>query len=573
MIELTKVIIEGFCSIPFLDMPLNTNHTVLIKGPNGNGKTSFISAIVWGLYGKTLKGIPDVNTWKKYRPKDYLGTKVEVFFKAKGKVHKVIRCQEYKEKVNGSKGGNRLIYMVDAESVEEKSKIRIQSLIEENLGMSYNLFINSIVFGQGMKRLIQESGADKKSLFEEIFQLDYISKARKIAQEKYNELDYFGQDYKYQYEGIISKLDNFKEMKSEYKELIKNQDKQHKEEIAELEEQKNLSTKAINDLVLRSKVIKYKSIKTQYSEVKDSIQEYRNKLSKLKEETGIPLQEFVDKLIKLMEAKKYTESLRMVKDIKNKYGAIEKYKELIMSSNEKKDNLYKDILLYDNIQDKIELNKEEIARVEEKIKKLTNSNQSKDIKKSLERVKIQIKEAQKKLEEVTQLIKANQKSKDLYKWAYTDPLGNNGIKAFLFESSLTYLNETLESYSEVLGFNIHFTVDLNSTKKDFVTLISMDGIDVFYEELSGGQKQLVNLAMAFAMNEVIANSKNINIAFLDEVFESLSADNIEIVIGLIRKVYKNRTLFLISHQESLPIPNAKILTVNREHGLSTYSFK
>lgn len=573
MIELTKVIIEGFCSIPFLDMPLNTNHTILIKGPNGNGKTSFISAIVWGLYGKTLKGIPDVNTWKKYRPKDYLGTKVEVFFKSKGKVHKVIRCQEYREKVNGSKGGNRLIYMIDAEQVEEKSKIKIQSLIEENMGMSYNLFINSIVFGQGMKRLIQESGADKKSLFEEIFQLDYLSKARKIAQEKYNELDTCYQDYKYKCESIISKLDGFKEMKTEYKQLIKNQDKQHQGEINELKKQKILSTKAINDLVLRCKDIKYKSIKTQYSETTKDIQEYRNKLSKLKEETGIPLQEFVDKLIKLMKAKKYTESLEMVEDIKNKYGAIEKYKELIMSSNEKKESLYKNILLYDNIQDKIELNKREIDRIEEKINKLTSSNQSKDIKKSLERVKNQIRIEQEKLESTNKLLKVSQKNRELYKWAYTDPLGNNGIKAFLFESSLSYLNETLSSYSEVLGFNIQFTVDLNSTKKDFVTLISMDGIDVFYEELSGGQKQLVNLAMAFAMNEVIANSKNINIAFLDEVFESLSADNIDIVIGLIRKVYKNRTLFLISHQDSLPIPNAKVLIVNREHGLSTYSFK
>ena len=53
-----------------------------------------------------------------------------------------------------------------------------------------------------------------------------------------------------------------------------------------------------------------------------------------------------------------------------------------------------------------------------------------------------------------------------------------------------YLNQVLESYSEILGFNIQFKVDLNSTKKDFVTLIVKDGVDVIYEELSGGEKQL-----------------------------------------------------------------------------------
>ena len=136
-----------------------------------------------------------------------------------------------------------------------------------------------------------------------------------------------------------------------------------------------------------------------------------------------------------------------------------------------------------------------------------------------------------------------------------------------------YLNQVLESYSEILGFNIQFKVDLNSTKKDFVTLIVKDGVDVIYEELSGGEKQLCNLAMAFAMNEVMTEAKGVNIAFLDEVFESLSSDNIEVVIGLIRKVYKDKTLFLITHQESLPIPNAKTLIVKKNHGLSEYEFQ
>ena len=123
-----------------------------------------------------------------------------------------------------------------------------------------------------------------------------------------------------------------------------------------------------------------------------------------------------------------------------------------------------------------------------------------------------------------------------------------------------------------MEFNILFDIDLNSTKKDFITMISMDGIEVKYDELSGGQKQLVNLAMALAMNQMISKSKGINIAFLDEVFESLSSDNIELVINLIKKVYKDRNLFLITHQESLPIPNSKVLTVSKINGLSKYEF-
>lgn len=41
--------------------------------------------------------------------------------------------------------------------------------------------MNSIMFGQGIKRLIQESNSDKKKLFEEVFDLEYLNLAKGIA--------------------------------------------------------------------------------------------------------------------------------------------------------------------------------------------------------------------------------------------------------------------------------------------------------------------------------------------------------------------------------------------------------
>ena len=188
----------------------------------------------------------------------------------------------------------------------------------------------------------------------------------------------------------------------------------------------------------------------------------------------------------------------------------------------------------------------------------------------ISKYKQQISEVNHKLELISQKLSDKRTKVDTYKWVMDDPLGNRGIKAFLFESSLDTLNEALHSYSEVLGFSILFYVDLQGVKKDFNTSIVMDGIEVSYDELSGGQKQLVNLAMAFAMNEVMTQAKGINIAFLDEVFENLSSEYVDIVIGLIRKIYRDRTLYLISHQDSLPIPNAKTIMVTRKNGLSQY---
>lgn len=74
--------------------------------------------------------------------------------------------------------------------------------------------------------------------------------------------------------------------------------------------------------------------------------------------------------------------------------------------------------------------------------------------------------------------------------------------------------------------------------------------------------------MAFAMFESMSAARGINIAFLDEVFESLSSDNIEIVINLIRHIFENKTLFLITHHDSIPLSHSKILQVEKQNGLT-----
>ena len=44
---------------------------ILIKAPNGKGKSTILSALVWAIYGKNLKGVSEVTTWEKVRPDVY----------------------------------------------------------------------------------------------------------------------------------------------------------------------------------------------------------------------------------------------------------------------------------------------------------------------------------------------------------------------------------------------------------------------------------------------------------------------------------------------------------------------
>lgn len=570
MIQFGNIIIEGFCSVPYLELNLGSKGITVIRGATGEGKTTILSALVWGAYGKNLKGKSDVNTWEKYRPKNYNGTKVEIYFGKDGKTHKITRCLKYKGEVNGAKGKDRLIYEIDAVEVSEKNKGEIQALINADLGMSYSLFMNSILFGQGMKRLIQESSSDKKDLFEEIFELEYISKARDIAKgyytealREYNEISQKYSSSKEKKQSIQRMLDDLKKQANHVKNDLSSR-------VKVLEKKLSLLAKAKKENELKETVTYKNRIEQRIQEARDNQKELLNKINDAKRKTRVSLEEFIGVIIKLLKRGDIKNSLKRLMEVKKAFGDIERLQDKCSKLADKISN-YRDKL--EELRDQeYEANKvqRDIDLTHVEIKKLLSEKKAGVNMGLIKKYKTQLSTLSDKLQSIESEMEEKRAKVDNYKWVMDDPLGNRGIKAFLFESSLDILNETLESYSEVLGFSILFYVDIQGVKKDFNTQIIMDGIEVSYEELSGGQKQLVCLAMAFAMNEMMTQAKGINIAFLDEVFENISSEYVELVIGLIRRVYKDKTLYLISHHESLPIPNAKVLTVTRERGLSQY---
>lgn len=570
MIQFGNIIIEGFCSIPYLELNLGSKGITVIRGATGEGKTTILSALVWGAYGKNLKGKSDVNTWEKYRPKNYNGTKVEIYFGKDGKTHKITRCLKYKGEVNGAKGKDRLIYEIDAVEVSEKNRGEIQALINADLGMSYGLFMNSILFGQGMKRLIQESSSDKKDLFEEIFELEYISKARDIAKgyytealREYNEISQKYSSSKEKKQSIQRMLDDLKKQANHVKNDLSSR-------VKVLEKKLSLLAKAKKENELKETVTHKNRIEQRIQEARDNQKELLNKINDAKKKTRVSLEEFIGVIIKLLKRGDIKNSLKRLMEVKKAFGDIERLQDKCSKLADKISN-YRDKL--EELRDQeYEANKvqRDIDLTHVEIKKLLSEKRAGVNLGLIKKYKTQLSTISDKLQSIKSEMEEKRAKVDNYKWVMDDPLGNRGIKVFLFESSLDILNETLESYSEVLGFSILFYVDIQGVKKDFNTQIIMDGIEVSYEELSGGQKTLVNIAMAFAMNEVMTKAKGINIAFLDEVFENLSSEYVDLVIGLIRKIYKDKTLYLISHQESLPIPNARVLTVTRERGLSQY---
>lgn len=572
MIQFGNIIIEGFCSIPYLELNLGSKGITIIRGATGEGKTTILSALVWGAYGKNLKGKSDVNTWEKYRPKNYNGTKVEIYFGKDGKTHKITRCLKYKGEVNGAKGKDRLIYEIDAVEVSEKNKGEIQALINADLGMSYGLFMNSILFGQGMKRLIQESSSDKKDLFEEIFELEYISKARDIAKgyymealREYNEISQKYSSSKEKKQSIQRMLDDLKKQANHVKNDLSSR-------VKVLEKKLSLLAKAKKENELKETVTYKNRIEQRIQEARDNQKELLNKINDAKRKTRVSLEEFIGVIIKLLKRGDIKNSLKRLMEVKKAFGDIERLQDKCSKLADKISN-YRDKL--EELRDQeYEANKvqRDIDLTHVEIKKLLSEKRAGVNLGLIKKYKTQLSTISDKLQSIESEMEEKRAKVDNYKWVMDDPLGNRGIKAFLFESSLDILNETLESYSEVLGFSILFYVDIQGVKKDFNTQIIMDGIEVSYEELSGGQKTLVNIAMVLAMNSMIRRNCRINVLFLDEVFEGLDREYCDTVSKLLERISitEKLTVFMVTHQESIPI-KARVLTVKRDKGLSYYS--
>lgn len=560
---------EGFCSIESLHLQLNPTCTILIKAPNGKGKSTILSALVWAIYGKNLKGVSEVNTWKQVRPKDYKGTKVQVYFQKDSHTYKIVRCQKYDEVLeDGAKGKDRLIFMKDGDIVDIKGKGKIQDFINREIGLSYTLFMNSIMFGQGIKRLIQESNSDKKKIFEEVFDLEFLNLAKGIALQDKNNLISQINEVEHESQMLKKELEANKEAYFDLRDREKSFKKRIKEERRELKQDREKLTSL---LIQKQKQIKDEvdaSIQIKIKKQNKIILDLRGKIKDAKSLSNVPLKKVIKELVIQLEAGHYKRALRDAKSIYKAFSDLDKYDKEYQEALERLEELSSVNDKYRKLKSECDDIASDIATVDEDLSKL----KAEKLKVMSPKYKQKLREIRKNLRKVDEDFHNKEAELENYNWLINDPLGNNGIKAYLFDSSLEFLNKCLDKYSEVLGFRIEFNIDLGTARKEFVTLIERDGQIIDYDELSGGEKTLCNFSMALAMHEALTASKGVNIILFDEVFESLSSDNVELVTSLIRKYSEGKTVFVITHLEGVVFSHSKILQVTKEKGLSYYKY-
>lgn len=611
MIHFESIEIEGFASIvkPLL-FRLDLGPTLsIIRGDVGAGKTTIPSAMCWALYGKTLKEKATIEPWDSVKGENFRGTRVVVRFSRGNTKYTIIKCKGYKSKVTVGpnekiKGGNNIFILENGELLKDKDIKGLTAShnhITKIIGYSFDLFKNSVIYGQKMKRIIEETGPNKKKVFDEAFEVGFIDEAKKKEELERDKLNQTYNDYKQELGSLQDKLDNDDELLNSAIENEGSFDKRKKQRVKELEEnivvtqtdiklwEKELASISIKvDSKLSKDISKLKTtigkIKKNNEEIEDytreieesiaQVEKHEKVMSKKPKLCPVCLEPLSDKGYTNMKASAKAAISILTADIKKHkkqlkgLGAIESTEEL----EKKLRALEKTKIILDNAKGK----KEEITGRLETLKKRLGT-----FKKDLEKVEKEtieirspryekrIERTKKKIKRKKKAIKSLGKAIDIKDWLISDPLSNNGLKAYLFDDLLQKVNTKLDDYATILGFQVEFGINLDSHRKDFYQLIMKDNEVVPYEDLSGGQKQLVDTSVALAIHTVISELRPTNFLFMDEPFESLGAKEVEVVAELIQEKAKEASVFLITHHSLFNPVNVNEISVELDENGNT----
>lgn len=601
-IQFQKLTIEGFGSI--IDekvVDLNTQGLTVVRGQNGAGKSTIFNALYWVLYNKSIKNISksEIPTWENLRPESFKGTRVIVDFTIDGDQYSIARHIKYNGKTFGLKGSDSLVLIKNGEKVTENLyKNDQQAHINLLLGMEPKVFLHTAFFAQKTNRFISASPEEKRLVLDTLFNFERIDKAQQLASLDASNLDKKIQSYNKDYNELKLSISKLTDEINHAKEKLSLHEEFKQKQLADLNEQllsteslklsslETLKTLEANKVLYESELTKFSSLeadKVSALQSRDSVVKSKNdqvntnnkekeelwKLEQLysgicnrcgqdfgtfKPEEVIAKEESLKQSISTgaemvlyfdREIQKYSDQIEsLTVQLSQKSGfqvsltqtlnQLKVVQELITSYDSKLESLKTKKLEVENQKFEYDFNLK-TSELEKLISDISN----------LERV---ISEAEAEFSRI--------------KFFATIGFTAKGLKAYLFEHKLRLLNQYVYRYSSLLGFTVELAVDLESALKSIEINIAKDGVRCDYGCLSGGEQQRVDLCIAFALHDLISANYNLNILILDEVFESIDTyQGVEQVSELINFKSMNKSVFVITHNASLEIPNSNILNV------------
>jgi len=568
-------------------IPLRDQGIVRIEGQNldscssdsnMSGKSALIEAIVWCLFGKTVRGLKhDAVIFRHWRH----GCFVKFRFQKSehSAVYSVIRQR-------GKHNGLQLL--ADRRDISHRHEAATQKSIEAALGCDYTTFTNSVLFG-GVRAFASLSDADQKKVLESFLHFEQIDIALKntrrlLAQseERLSELRLEVEQERGNATAARKELGACRRAEKEFLETKSKRVKEYEDKIRSARKKlKGLQGSVLRKRQLEEDLAESSLVQqelqfrcaTKQSEIAQALKNLRKLKAVLKNRKalrGKPCptcgslikklpasldhirNEISEEKDRMRAAKKRVSSLQR----RTEYGqedlkSLEK-KIRILGGDISRESAWRErVALWEHEADKA---RSLISVFEHDISRLS-LRYSRAVSKCLARE--------------CEMSRLEKKTKGLQFWE--EGFGNRGIKAVIVRDALPVLNGKLSEYAgEIFGntAKLKFSPTTQTKSGDerelfHVSYIAKRGAGNYLGG-SAGERRRVDICVLLALAWY---SRTCSLLLVDELLDNLDESGREVVLGILSAL--RGTVLVISHRKELRAKIGKVWTVTKENGRSS----
>ena len=544
MIVFKKVRYKNFLSTGniFTEIPLNENATTLIVGENGAGKSTFLDAITFSLFGKPFRNINKPQLVNSVNEKDCV---VEVEFAIGKKEYKVIR---------GIKPNVFEIY-VDGSLLNQDAKAKdyqdhLEKLI---LKMNYKSFTQIVILGStNFTPFMQLSAADRRTVIEDLLDIQIFSSMNVIVKSKIHALKDEAAQLKIQIDNTKDKIELHKkhldELKKNTKELVdakKQEVVENKASLSQLENDATAKEVEIDNLVTETAdedttTKRFQKLNNLEAKIEGNIQKLEKDIEFYSVNSTCPT---CDQAINNKDEKVHTCNTKIseltegLTKLKEESDAVLRRINNIKATQKQLQALEQDLVRINTSRSQI---RKYVKKLEDEIAEIENKPAMSD----------EFKAQSKTLLNALQTFNDKRKtvSEQLQNYdIVAQLLKDGGIKSKIIKQYVPVINKLVNKYLAAMDFFVNFNIDEEFKE----TIKSRHRDDFSYENFSEGEKKRIDLALLFTWRSVakLKNSVNTNLLIFDEVFDgSLDINGTEEFMKLINMMNDNTNIFVITHK-------------------------
>lgn len=571
---------------------------------NGSGKSTLFEALCWVLTGETVRGTKDVSN---IYTED--GACVELDFSIDNDNYKIIR----------KKDPSNLFFFVNGEDKSGKGIRDTEKIVEQYLpDLTSSLIGSVIVLGQGLpQRFTNNSPSGRKEVLEKLSKSNFmIADLKDRVSKRKTDLS---QQLRICEDDILINENNLNNAKT----LIENTD----EKIKSLDNTEHLFKK-LEDIKseLKEKEVKKTAISSLEEENSKQLEKMLDELNTVEQEKENLLRIVVEKYSSSVQVltdniqninnniaftKKEINRINSIKDVcptcGQKIQGVEKPSTTaeINRLKEYEDQLIQYQAELDALHSTINQESDEILKsYDVKKEQLSNKHNTLLTTSKLNNKELsELNDAIIKANEEINCIQAELNNRSAILQSYEDIIKSNKEIVVKCEENLLYNNKRHEELTnrmsivnkifsalnkEFRGYLLTNVIDyINNISKKYCQQVfnndkldfKLDGNNISisycgkeYENLSGGEKQKIDIIVQFAIRNMLTKYLNFssNILVLDEVTDFLDNQGIEAILTLITSNLKDTpAIYFITHHTDLMFPYDGEIKIIKNNNIST----